>query len=139
MHLRTKFLIDSTLITTNYSPASMNFNIPAEVIRSSENDLESMASAVRQMMKTPYISENTDTTDNEGYGAVKVENKFNVMMTLEEKVLDFINKHPGGVRISEMEEPFGETRMKLGFIAKNLLDEGKIQKMDTVYYPIIQK
>ena len=57
-------------------------------------------------------------------------------MTLEEKVLDYIGKHPMGVKISEMEEPLGETRMKLGFIAKALLEEGKVQKMDNVYFPI---
>jgi len=59
-------------------------------------------------------------------------------MTLEEKVLDYIKKHPKGVRISEMEEPLGETRMKLGFIAKGLLDQGKVQKMENIFYPIIE-
>ena len=57
-------------------------------------------------------------------------------MTLEEKVLDYINRHPMGVKISEMEQPLGETRMKLGFTAKVLLDEGKVQKMDNVYFPL---
>lgn len=56
-------------------------------------------------------------------------------MTLEEKVLDFINTHPKGVKISEMEIPLAQTRMKLGFIAKELLDEGKVMKLDNVYYP----
>jgi len=58
-------------------------------------------------------------------------------MTLEERVLDFINKHPGGVKISEMEGPFSETRMKLGFIAKCLVDKGLILKNESVYYPNI--
>jgi hypothetical protein len=66
----------------------------------------------------------------------KVEAKAVIPMTLEEKVTDYINKHPQGVRISEMEEPLGETRMKLGFVAKNLLDEGKVQKVENVYFPI---
>lgn len=57
-------------------------------------------------------------------------------ITLEVKVLDFINKHPNGVKVSEMEEPLGETRMKLGFVAKNLLDEGKVQKIENVYFPL---
>jgi hypothetical protein len=57
-------------------------------------------------------------------------------MTLEEKVLDFINKHPKGVKIAEMEEPLGETRMKLGFTAKALLDEGKVQKIENFYFPL---
>jgi len=59
-----------------------------------------------------------------------------VPMTLEQKVLDYINKHPKGVKISEMEEPLGETRMKLGFIAKVLLDEGKVQKIENIYFPL---
>lgn len=66
----------------------------------------------------------------------KVEAKSVIPMTLEEKVTDYINKHPQGVRISEMEEPLGETRMKLGFVAKNLLDEGKVQKVENIYFPI---
>jgi len=57
-------------------------------------------------------------------------------ITLEEKVLDFINKHPNGVKISEMEEPLAETRMKLGFVAKHLLDEGKVLKIENIYYPL---
>jgi len=68
--------------------------------------------------------------------APQVEAKPIVPMTLEEKVLDFINKHPNGLRISEMEQPLGETRMKLGFIAKALLEEGKVQKLENVYFPI---
>jgi len=56
-------------------------------------------------------------------------------MTLQEKVLDFINKNPKGIKISAMEQPLGETRMKLGFIAKNLLDEGKVLKIENIYYP----
>jgi len=68
----------------------------------------------------------------------KVKLKAEVPMTLEEKVLDYINNHPMGVKISEMEQPLGETRMKLGFTAKALLDEGRVQKMDNVYFPVKQ-
>jgi predicted transcriptional regulator len=57
-------------------------------------------------------------------------------MSLEEKVLAFVKKHPGGVKISEMEEPLGETRMKLGYTAKALLNEGKVQKLDNIYFPV---
>jgi hypothetical protein len=34
-----------------------------------------------------------------------------------------------------MEIPLCETRMKLGFIAKNLLEEGKILKISNQYFP----
>lgn len=56
-------------------------------------------------------------------------------LTLEEKVLAHINKHPKGVRVSDMEEPLNETRMRIGFIAKQLLDDGKVLKMENRYYP----
>jgi len=56
--------------------------------------------------------------------------------TLEQKVLEYINNHPMGVKVSEMEETLGETRMKLGYTAKSLLEEGKVQKNDNLYFPI---
>lgn len=75
--------------------------------------------AVEPMMETP----------------AEVQPKPAIPMTLEEKVLDYINKHPNGLRVSEMEQPLGETRMKLGFIAKALLEEGKVQKLENIYFP----
>jgi hypothetical protein len=57
-------------------------------------------------------------------------------LTLEEKVLNYINMHKNGVRVSDMEAPFGETRMRIGFITKKLLDEGKVRKIDNLYFPI---
>ena len=59
-----------------------------------------------------------------------------VPMTLEEKIIDYISKHPKGVKISEMEKPLGETRMKLGYIAKSLLDSGKVRKVNNIYFPV---
>lgn len=56
-------------------------------------------------------------------------------MKLESKVLDYINEHLQGVRISDMEVPLGETRMILGFVAKNLINQGKIVKIENSYYP----
>jgi hypothetical protein len=67
---------------------------------------------------------------------IKLDPKPELPMTLENKVLNYINKHPKGVKVSEMEEPLNETRMKLGYTAKGLLDEGKVQKIDNIYYPI---
>jgi uncharacterized membrane-anchored protein YhcB (DUF1043 family) len=57
-------------------------------------------------------------------------------VSLEDRVFDYINQHHSGVRISEMEGPLGETRMKLGFTAKVLLEEGKVQKIENTYYPL---
>lgn len=68
--------------------------------------------------------------------AEKVEQK---ELTLEEKVLDYIAKHPKGVRVSDMEKPLKDTRMKIGFIAKQLLDNGKVLKVDNLYFPKAKK
>lgn len=65
----------------------------------------------------------------------KVEPKPAVPVTLEQKVLIFINNHPKGTKISDMEELLGENRMKLGFVAKTLLDQEEVQKFDNMYFP----
>jgi len=57
-------------------------------------------------------------------------------LSLEEKVLDHLSKNKDGVRVSDMEGPLGETRMRIGFITKKLLDEGKVRKIESDYYPI---
>ena len=57
-------------------------------------------------------------------------------MSLEDKVLNYINEHKGGVKVSQLEGQLGETRMKLGFTVKALLEEGKIQKIENAYYPL---
>ncbi|MDO9633921.1 MAG: hypothetical protein Q7J05_02600 [Paludibacter sp.] len=57
-------------------------------------------------------------------------------MNLKSRVFNFINQNEGGVNIYEMEKPLGENRMKLGYVTKTLLEEGKIQKIDDKYYSI---
>jgi len=74
----------------------------------------------------------------EGEKEVPVMNESKIQekqVTVEEKVLEFINAHPEGVKIAEMEEPIGEQRMRLGYVAKRLLVEDKVRKQDNVYYP----
>ena len=57
-------------------------------------------------------------------------------MDLDEKMLQFIKKHPKGVRVGDMEETLGVVRMRLGVIAKKLLEEGKIRKEEKMYFPL---
>jgi hypothetical protein len=65
------------------------------------------------------------------------EDKPSSEMDLEGKVLGFIRRHPEGVRVGEMEEPLGVLRMRLGVIAKVLLEKGKVRKEENVYFPIL--
>ncbi|MBA3062317.1 MAG: hypothetical protein FP833_05075, partial [Atribacteria sp.] len=57
-------------------------------------------------------------------------------LSLEEKILEFIEKHPEGVKVGEMEGPLGTVKMILGRVAKKLLDEGKVRKEENLYFPL---
>ena len=57
-------------------------------------------------------------------------------MKLEKKVLKFIEKHPKGVKVGDMEEPIGVAKTRLGVIAKKLLEEGKVNKEENLYFPL---
>ena len=56
-------------------------------------------------------------------------------LSMEDKLLAIINKAPNGLKVSDMETPLGETRMKIGYMAKKLLDDGKVLKVDNLYFP----
>lgn len=66
----------------------------------------------------------------------KKEQPWEKDIPIEDKVLAFINAHPNGVKVGDMEEPLDVTRMRLGVFAKKLLDSGKVKKIDKVYFPI---
>lgn len=66
----------------------------------------------------------------------KKEQPWEKDIPIEDKVLAFINAHPKGVQVGDMEEPLGVIRMRLGVIAKKLLDKGKVKKVDKEYFPI---
>lgn len=55
---------------------------------------------------------------------------------MEERVLEFIESHPEGVRVSDMEESLGVARTRLGKIARRLLDEGKVRREENLYFPL---
>jgi len=55
---------------------------------------------------------------------------------IEEKVFGYINAHPEGAKVGDMEPVFGIPRMRLGLVAKKLLEEGKVRKDGNVYYPM---
>ncbi|MHC1738678.1 MAG: hypothetical protein AB9882_11800 [Ignavibacteriaceae bacterium] len=69
----------------------------------------------------------------------KVIPESKIELTLVEKIENYINNHPTGVKITDMETPLGENRMRIGFFAKKLLDEEKVRKQGDVYYPRIKR
>jgi uncharacterized protein YoxC len=88
------------------------------------------------VVKAGKIKEVVKEIKGEVAKGIPVEPVVEIPITLESKVLDYICKHPNGVKIADMEQPLGESRMKLGFITKVLLDEGKVQKVENVYFLI---
>lgn len=57
-------------------------------------------------------------------------------MTIEERIIEFLEAHPEGVKVGEMEEPVGVSRTRLGVICKRLWDEGEIRKENNLYFPL---
>jgi len=54
---------------------------------------------------------------------------------MEETVQRFINSQPNGVKIAEMEETLRQSRLRLGYVTRKLLNEGKVVKIENKYYP----
>lgn len=54
---------------------------------------------------------------------------------MEELVQNYINSQPNGVKIAEMEETLQHSRLRLGYVTRKLLNEGKVVKLDNKYYP----
>lgn len=57
---------------------------------------------------------------------------------MEEMVIRYLKSHLDGVRMTEMEESLQQSRLRLGYVACKLLQEGKIKKVENRYYPTSQ-
>ena len=112
---------------------------PKEVIKKVEKKEAKKEAPVEVVKETPVEAKKEAPVEAKKKVPFREEPAFTSFAeepkTLEDKVLAYINKHPKGVKVSEMEEPLGDTRMKIGFIAKNLLDLGKVLKIENIYYP----
>jgi hypothetical protein len=56
---------------------------------------------------------------------------------MEEIVQHYINSQPNGVKIAEMEESLRQSRLRLGYVTRKLLNEGKVIKVENKYYPAV--
>ena len=55
---------------------------------------------------------------------------------MEEIVQSFIYSQPNGVMIAEMEEYLRQSRLRLGYVTRKLMNEGKIIKIENKYFPV---
>jgi len=60
-------------------------------------------------------------------------------LTLQKEMLAFLADHPNGALIGELEKLLGTPRLKLGRIAKELLEQGKLRKEGNWFFPLSQK
>jgi transposase len=54
---------------------------------------------------------------------------------MEEMIINYIKSHTNGVKMTEMEETLRQSRLRLGYVASKLLQEGKIKKVENRYFP----
>ena len=104
-------------------------------IQDEVESIEISTSSILRNMKNKPDQSIPSSIGKENRGGFDKENFSIKVMTLEEKVLNYIGLNRNGIKISDMESPFGETRMRIGFVVKKLLDEEKIQKIDNLYFP----
>jgi uncharacterized protein YoxC len=104
--------------------------------------VDTNAASIQENIVTPKPSEaneKTSVTDQSDAKkvepAVKKAEKTMAPLSLEDKILIYLKTNSQGVKVSDMEEPLKETRMRLGFVAKKLLQLGQIRKIDNRYYP----
>ncbi|MEI7831194.1 MAG: hypothetical protein WCI31_15555 [Prolixibacteraceae bacterium] len=55
---------------------------------------------------------------------------------MEEQVEKYINSNTNGVKITEMEQTLQQSRLRLGYVARKLLNEGRVKKVENRYYPV---
>mgnify|MGYP000138446376 CR=1 FL=1 len=108
-------------VTESVKPVAVKVEVQKEIIVEKELVMEADLKTAEPIVEVSKI----DTSKKE--------------LTLEEKVLKYLNSHKKGVKVSDMEKPFGETRMRIGFVSKKLLDEGKVRKIENLYYPLTKK
>jgi len=106
-----------------------NLELPKKIEKVVEKN-EVKAEAAVPVIKELPVFEQKAPTENIELPIVNEE------LTLEDKIFQYINSHHEGVKVSDMEEPLHETRMKIGFAAKCLLDAGKVSKIENLYYPV---
>lgn len=54
---------------------------------------------------------------------------------MEELIEKYINANADGVKIVEMEETLQQSRLRLGYVTRKLLNEGRVEKIENRYYP----
>ncbi|MCX6222977.1 MAG: hypothetical protein NTZ69_18565 [Bacteroidia bacterium] len=55
---------------------------------------------------------------------------------MEELIEKYINANADGVKIAEMEETLQQSRLRLGYVTRKLLNEGRVEKKENRYYPV---
>jgi len=97
---------------------------------------EEVDAAVEVFQDAAPLQETAEVVSEEPEAEPEAEAASVIGDSLEERVLAFINTRTEGVRVSDMEKPLGETRIKIGVAARNLLDEGKVSKVENFYHPL---
>ncbi|GFP18948.1 hypothetical protein HKBW3S03_00452, partial [Candidatus Hakubella thermalkaliphila] len=72
----------------------------------------------------------------EAEAAEEVEEESYEEKTLEEQIFAFVNSHPEGIKLVDMERALEAPRIRLGVVAKKLVEEGRIKKEGPLYIPV---
>ena len=58
------------------------------------------------------------------------------LAAISDRVFEHLANHPDGTRLVELEREFGLNRLQSGRVVRRLLDDGKVEKRDLLYFAI---
>jgi len=58
------------------------------------------------------------------------------ILDLGGRVFDYLANCPGGVKLAKMEQEFGLSRIKMARAVRTLMDEGRVEKRDLLYFTV---
>lgn len=77
-----------------------------------------------------------EVTEEEAIARVEAVEITPEIVTLRDRVFEYLANHPDRTRMVELEREFGLPRIQMARILRNLIDENKVEKRDLLYFAI---
>lgn len=90
--------------------------------------------AVEEVAPTTPVEDAAEEEEEEEAGEVGEVTQ--ELVSLSQQVFEYLANHPDGTRLTELEHEFGLGRFQAARVVRHLMDEGKAEKRDLLYFAI---
>lgn len=86
----------------------------------------------------PVVEDATgpEVAEEEAVERAEVGDVTDEFTALSDQVFEHLASHPDGTRLTELEAEFGMKRFQAGRVVRHLMDDGKVEKQDLLYFAI---